>query len=122
MKTEKCVCVCVCVSIAGEFTPGKYGEWRFDKRSYGGRPIPRNLGPPPANMKNDLVRFLINAFNEATDAIPCWPEYEKTGKVRVCVCVCVCVCVHTPHGTTRAKPDCAYGWTHIMNWTVVVAT
>ncbi len=26
---------------------GKYGEWRFDKRSYGTRPPPRNLGEPP---------------------------------------------------------------------------
>jgi hypothetical protein len=37
---------------------------------------------PPANMKNDLVRWLIKAFNEATDAIPCWDQYVSSGKVR----------------------------------------
>lgn len=65
--------------LDGTFTPGKYGEWRFDKRSYSNKPLPRNLGPPPKGMTNDLVRHLINAFNEATDAIPGWDEYEKTG-------------------------------------------
>jgi len=64
---------------SGEFTPGKYGEWRFDKRSYGGKPIPRRLGPPPEKMNNDLVRNLINSFNEATAAIPCWDKYVETG-------------------------------------------
>lgn len=64
----------------GEFTPGKYGEWRFDKRSFSGKPIPRHLEDPPKNMQNDLVRALINSFNEATDAIPCWDEYAKTGQ------------------------------------------
>lgn len=27
------------------------------------------------------VRKLMDSFNEATDAIPCWDEYAKTGKV-----------------------------------------
>mmetsp|Transcript_36561 Transcript_36561/g.92332 ORF Transcript_36561/g.92332 Transcript_36561/m.92332 type:complete len:560 (-) Transcript_36561:275-1954(-) len=67
--------------LTGEFTPGKYGEWRFDKRGYSGKPLPRNLGEPPKGMKNDLVRALINSFNEATDAIPCWDKYAETGKV-----------------------------------------
>lgn len=65
---------------AGEFTPGKFGEWRFDKRTYGGKPVPRHMGEPPKNMKNDLVRRLISSFNEATAAIPCWDEYAATGK------------------------------------------
>ena len=55
------------------------GEWRYDKRSYGGRPMPRHLGDPPAKMDNDLVRTLINSFNEATAAIPCWDNYTQTG-------------------------------------------
>jgi hypothetical protein len=42
--------------LTGEFTPGKFGDWRFDKRTYGGTPVPRQLGEPPVNMKNDLVR------------------------------------------------------------------
>ena len=49
---------------------GKYGEWRFDKRSYSGNPPPRNLGEPPPGMKNELVRHLIHAINEASNAIP----------------------------------------------------
>lgn len=69
-------------TLDGTFTPGKYGEWRFDKRSYLEKPLPRKLGPPPKGMQNDLVRHLIKAFNEATDAIPDWDSYEKTGKVK----------------------------------------
>lgn len=49
---------------------GKFGEWRFDKRSYAGRPPPRNLAEPPAGMRNELVRHLIHSINEATAAIP----------------------------------------------------
>eukprot|EP00889_Picochlorum_renovo_P007333 jgi/Picre1/34363/NNA_001834.t1 len=37
----------------GTFTPGKYGEWRFDKRSYSTTPLPRNLDPPPDGVQND---------------------------------------------------------------------
>ena len=70
-------------TLDGQFTPGKYGEWRFDKRSYSDKPLPRNLGPPPEGMQNDLVRHLIKAFNEATDAIPDWDSYEKTGRAKV---------------------------------------
>ena len=64
----------------GVFTPGKYGEWRFDKRTYSANPPPRKLGEPPAGMTNELVRHLIHAINEATEAIPGWDVYEKTGK------------------------------------------
>ena len=39
----------------GEFTPGKYGEWRFDKRTYAMQPPPRHLGEPPPGMANELV-------------------------------------------------------------------
>jgi len=66
-------------TLEGTFTPGKIGAWRFDKRSHAGRPPPRHLGAPPAGMKNDLVRFLIRAINEASDAIPGWDEYSATG-------------------------------------------
>ena len=66
-------------TLNGKFTPGEYGKWRFDKRSYTDRPLPRNLGPPPDCIKNYLVRHLINAFNEATDAIPGWDEYARNG-------------------------------------------
>ncbi|KAL4519320.1 hypothetical protein Ndes2526A_g00413 [Nannochloris sp. 'desiccata'] len=66
-------------TLDGVFTPGKYGEWRFDKRSYSQKPPPRNLGEPPEKMGNELVRHLIHAINEATNAIPGWDEYVKTG-------------------------------------------
>ncbi len=42
-------------TLEGVFTPGKYGAWRFDKRTYAEKPPPRNLGPPPQGMKNELV-------------------------------------------------------------------
>lgn len=58
---------------------GKFGAWRFDKRTYVSRPPPRHLGAPPAGMKNDMVRALINCINEATVNIPCWDIYYKTG-------------------------------------------
>lgn len=44
--------------LTGEHLPGKYGEWRFDKRSYSEKPPPRKLGEPPEKMENDLVRGL----------------------------------------------------------------
>lgn len=66
-------------TLDGKFTPGKYGEWRFDKRTYSVKPPPRGLGEPPEGMPNELVRHLIHAINEASEAIPGWDEYEKTG-------------------------------------------
>ena len=42
----------------GKFTPGKYGEWRFDKRSYSTIPPPRHLGKPPPGIENELVTVL----------------------------------------------------------------
>ena len=66
-------------TLTGEFTPGKFGAWRFDKRSHSAKPPPRNLPPPPLGMKNDLVRALIKAINEASNAIPGWDEYAETG-------------------------------------------
>ena len=63
----------------GTFTPGKYGEWRFDKRTYAGLPPPRNLGEPPPGMTNELVRHLIMSINEASAHIPGWDDYAATG-------------------------------------------
>jgi hypothetical protein len=67
--------------LEGTFTPGKYGAWRFDKRTYSSLPPPRHLGAPPVGMKNDLVRALINGINEASDNLPCWDDYARTGRV-----------------------------------------
>jgi hypothetical protein len=63
----------------GVFTPGKYGEWRFDKRTYASLPPPRNLGEPPPGMPNALVRHLVAAINEASSHIPGWDDYAATG-------------------------------------------
>jgi hydroxyproline O-arabinosyltransferase len=67
-------------TLEGVFTPGKFGAWRFDKRSYAWKPPPRHLDPPPDGMQNDLVRFLIKAVNEVTDTIPGWDEYHQLGR------------------------------------------
>lgn len=66
-------------TLDGKFTPGVFGQWRFDKRTYAMRPPPRNLEAPPTGMDNGLVRFLINAINEATNTIPGWDEYVQSG-------------------------------------------
>ena len=68
--------------MQGEFTPGKYGDWRFDKRTYAQLPPPRRLSSPPNGMSNELVRHLVDAINEATTAIPNWDDYAKTGVAR----------------------------------------
>lgn len=64
-------------TLQGVFTPGQMGQWRFDKRTYAVVPPPRNLSEPPAGCKNELVRHLIRAMNEATNTIPDWEGYEK---------------------------------------------
>ena len=47
----------------GMFTPGKVGEWRFDKRTYSQMPPPRNLGEPPPGMANNLVRCALHMLS-----------------------------------------------------------
>jgi hydroxyproline O-arabinosyltransferase len=66
----------------GVFTPGKYGEWRFDKREYVMAPPRQNLQEPPEACQNELVRYLIQAINEATQVIPGWQEYAATGTAK----------------------------------------
>eukprot|EP00775_Hariotina_reticulata_P010145 gene10145-10303_t len=66
-------------TLDGKHTPGKYGAWRFDKRTYANKPPPRRLGDPPPLMHNDMVRALISHINEASENIPCWDEYYDTG-------------------------------------------
>jgi hypothetical protein len=68
---------------AGLWT-GKYGHWRFDKRTYAVMPPPRHLGPPPEGTTNEMIKALIASINEATSNIECWEEYYKTGKVQPC--------------------------------------
>jgi hydroxyproline O-arabinosyltransferase len=54
----------------GVFTPGKYGEWRFDKRTYAQLPPPRHLSEPPRGMKNALV--FCRTSERAAVQLPLW--------------------------------------------------
>ena len=49
-------------TLDGKFTPGKIGQWRFDKRSYMGSFPPKQLAPPPKNVP-ELVQKLIEMIN-----------------------------------------------------------
>lgn len=71
-------------TLSGNFTPGKYGQWRFDKREYGVLPPKRGLSNPPIGTKNDLVRLLISMLNLAMDSIPCWDAYSQSGINSIC--------------------------------------
>ena len=54
---------CILLLIVGKFLPqfqgrltyGKIGEWRFDKRSFGSVPPPRNLPLPPPGVAQSVV-------------------------------------------------------------------
>lgn len=83
---------------------GKYGAWRFDKRTYADRPPPRHLGDPPKGMVNDMVRALISSINEATANIPCWDEYYATG-ARPAACAERIPGSIYPGGGAAAKPQ-----------------
>lgn len=37
---------------------GKFGEWRFDKRSYSGGAPPKNLSMPPQGVPESVVRTI----------------------------------------------------------------
>ena len=56
--------------LTGEHMPGKFGEWRFDKRTYHDKPPPRNLEAPPPNMKNGLVRAALESLTVCSAT--CW--------------------------------------------------
>lgn len=57
--------------LQGKMTPGKIGEWRFDKRSYDNVWPPRNLSLPPPGVPETVVT-LVKMVNEATANIPNW--------------------------------------------------
>ncbi|KAJ4827237.1 Hydroxyproline O-arabinosyltransferase 1 [Turnera subulata] len=58
-------------NMKGELTYGKFGEWRFDKRSYDTVAPPRNLPLPPPGVPESVVT-LVKMVNEATANIPNW--------------------------------------------------
>lgn len=53
----------------GKMTPGKFGEWRFDKRSYDNVWPPKNLSLPPPGVPESVVCPLLNS-----DSILCLSE------------------------------------------------
>ncbi|GAQ89564.1 hypothetical protein KFL_005370010 [Klebsormidium nitens] len=63
-------------NMKGELTYGKIGEWRFDKRSFSGGAIPRNMPMPPKGVPETVVR-LVEMVNEATANIPGWEEGQQ---------------------------------------------
>ncbi|XRB24320.1 glycosyltransferase family 95 protein [Pseudoscourfieldia marina] len=62
-------------TLEGEFTPGKYGAWRFDKRSYMATYPAFPLEMPPKQLalpgpkQNVIVWTLIEKLNEAAKAL-----------------------------------------------------
>eukprot|EP00897_Mesotaenium_endlicherianum_P010128 jgi/Mesen1/9143/ME000058S08625 len=60
-------------TLKGEPMYGKYGEWRFDKRSYSGGAPPKNLTLPPKGVP-ETVLTLITKINDATYVLPNWKE------------------------------------------------
>ena len=71
-------------TLDGTFTPGKIGAWRFDKRSYADKPPPRNLGPPPPGMKNELVGTTLHVHTKHMQGM-----YSATDGLICCVrCTC----------------------------------
>eukprot|EP00271_Cylindrocystis_brebissonii_P016435 TRINITY_DN399_c0_g1_i1.p1 TRINITY_DN399_c0_g1~~TRINITY_DN399_c0_g1_i1.p1 ORF type:complete len:395 (+),score=43.66 TRINITY_DN399_c0_g1_i1:184-1368(+) len=60
-------------TLKGEMMYGKFGEWRFDKRSYSGGAPPRNLTMPPEGCP-EAIKMLISKINDATFQIPDWRE------------------------------------------------
>ena len=68
-------------ALNGTFTPGKFGQWRFDKRTYQNGIPPRDLLAPPEKSDNELVKLLIACINEASKNIDTWETFD--GKNRV---------------------------------------
>jgi hypothetical protein len=69
--------------LNGAFTPGKIGQWRFDKRQWMSSVPPKNLPLPPAGCDNELVKRLVEMVNEASASLPYWekggPPARNTG-------------------------------------------
>ena len=86
----------------GVFTPGKYGEWRFDKRTYAQLPPPRHLSEPPRGMRNALVSFCSTRWNIGLDA----PSQSH---------VAVCQHVRVRHGSRQVVPVCHLQVRHLVN-------
>lgn len=58
----------------GQFTPGEVGDWHWDKRDFMEKYPPLNFPMPPSSCKNEPVRKVIEAINEAAANLPGWEE------------------------------------------------
>jgi len=67
-------------SLKGRVMTGTIGEWSLDKRHYGVSYPPRNLASPPEGASQSAT-WLHAAWNEATAAIPTWPDTKALGTV-----------------------------------------
>jgi len=67
-------------SLSGKSQTGQIGEWSLDKRHYGTSYPPRNLQPPP-DAASDGAKWLLQAFNEASEGIASWPDTKALGTV-----------------------------------------
>lgn len=91
-------------TLEGKFTPGKIGEWRFDKRSYTNRFPPKNMDLPPKGTPETVVT-LIEKINEASANSPYW---QGNGDKSVCTDVlrettrqCICITLSTEFSLSR---------------------
>mmetsp|Transcript_15949 Transcript_15949/g.52339 ORF Transcript_15949/g.52339 Transcript_15949/m.52339 type:complete len:517 (-) Transcript_15949:81-1631(-) len=66
--------------LNGKFTPGKIGQWRFDKRTWMSSIPPKNLPLPPAGCDNELVKRLVEMVNEASANLPNWENPLGVGR------------------------------------------
>lgn len=58
-------------TLKGVHMPGKFGEWRFDKRTYSEKYPPKNLTLPPKGVPETVVQ-LIESINEAAANSRIW--------------------------------------------------
>lgn len=56
------ILITACSNIQGKLTYGKFGEWRFDKRSYIDTWPPRNLPLPPPGVPESVVSYQFQNF------------------------------------------------------------
>jgi hydroxyproline O-arabinosyltransferase len=69
--------------VDGRYAAGKRGYWHFSKRDYQTE-IPEQAIPlPPSGCVHETSVRLIELLNDATHAIPCWPEYSDTKRAHV---------------------------------------
>ena len=80
-------------TLEGQFTPGKMGAWRFDKRSYASQPPPRKLGEPPKGMTNELVRLIFGSRNLWNGTASLMPRGGSGCRSAVYGCGCTAACL-----------------------------